>query len=423
MVTLLLAAGELAQGLADRAHAERGGDGPDAAADAAMDVALSLGRIVWRSHRSGWRELEPIAGAQAALDRLAALPLPEAVTARSAEGFEHYALYPEAYADAAAALAADVDSEPLIIGIRTIGCVLAAMVAAGCGARNHPMTVRPVGHPFQRTLALRADASEMLRRQRDRTVAVVDEGPGLSGSSFAAVLGALRDAGVPPANVRVFPSHLSQAPLASDSTRGLWDAVTKHCRPFEAIFSAGGPRGLARWTEELTGRQTAPPEDIAGGRWRALRFADTATPPAHVSQERRKYLLRTNEGAFLAKFAGLGPAGERRLARARRLGEEGVCPRPLGLRNGFLVERWHEDARPLAGAGARVARSRVVADVGRYVALRARLRAAPDRGAGPGDLLRMATTNAVEELGDRGRALETFADSVDDLARATRPVE
>src|SRR3954469_10997405 len=68
-VALLLAAGELAQALADRSHAERGGDGPDPAADAAMAVALSLARIVWRSHRTGCRELGDglIAGAHAAL--------------------------------------------------------------------------------------------------------------------------------------------------------------------------------------------------------------------------------------------------------------------------------------------------------------------------------------------------------------------
>src|SRR4051812_19955354 len=138
LVALLLAAGELAQALADQSHAERGGDGPDLRADAAMNVVLSIGRLVWSSHRSGWRELSSSAGAHAALARLTALPLPAAVTARSPEGFEHYALYPEAYAEAAAALAVDV--EPLIIGIRTIGCTLAAMVAAGCGARTPPIT-------------------------------------------------------------------------------------------------------------------------------------------------------------------------------------------------------------------------------------------------------------------------------------------
>jgi hypothetical protein len=419
-VALLLAAGELAQALADRSHAERGGDGPDPDADAAMTVVLSLAQIVWRSHRSGWRTLGPIAGAQAALAALAALRLPARAAARSAEGFEHYALYPEAYAEAATALAPA--AAPLIIGIRTIGSTLAAMVAVGCGARDRPITVRPVGHPFERTLALRPQARAALRRHRRRTFAVVDEGPGLSGSSFAAVLRALRDAGVPPANVHVFPSHAGPAPLASASTRALWDAAPRHCRSFEAMFLGADPRGLGRWTEALTGPQATPPEDLAGGRWRALHFHEGAAwPPAHLAQERRKYLLRTQAGTFLAKFAGLGPAGDRRLARARRLGDEGLCPRALGLRNGFLVEAWHGDARPLAGAA--IARGRVVGEVGRYVAYRATMRDAPGPGASPRDLLSMATANATEELGPRGRALEIFADWLDELARVARPVE
>src|SRR5207248_357632 len=54
LVSLLLSAGELAQGLADRAFAERGSDGGDPAADLAMILAVALARQVWRSHRTGY---------------------------------------------------------------------------------------------------------------------------------------------------------------------------------------------------------------------------------------------------------------------------------------------------------------------------------------------------------------------------------
>jgi hypothetical protein len=422
-VGALLAAGELAQALADGSFEETGRDGPDARADAAMRLAVALAGLVWSSHRSAWRDIGATGEAHAALAPLARLDLPRTLAVRSTEGFEHYALYPETYAEAAAA--AGNGFAPVIVAIRTIGTTLGAMVAAGCGADAVPLTVRPVGHPFQRRLALSRATSRALRRDRHRTFAVVDEGPGLSGSSFAAALDALDDAGVPLDNVHVFPSHLGPAPLASAATRRLWSRVTKHCRPFEATFLGDGANGLQRWTEALTGPQIAPPEDIGGGRWRARHFASAEQwPPAHVGQERRKYLLRTRDGTFVARFAGIGRSGERRLARARRLADGGFGAPVLGLRHGFLVERWLERGRPLAAAAASVARSRVVGQVGRYLAFRARDAASThdQGGATAGQLLDMAIANATEELGDRGRALEAFAGWLAALQSAARPV-
>ena len=60
--------------------------------------------------------------------------------------------------------------------------------------------------------------------------------------------------------------------------------------------------------------------DISGGHWRARRdWGEGGWPAANVQQERRKFLFRTPEGDWLAKFAGLGESGERKLRRARKL--------------------------------------------------------------------------------------------------------
>ena len=85
-----------------------------------------------------------------------------------------------------------------VIGIRSIGTGLAAIVAAALGAKR-PFTVRPVGHPFSRELRIGDGLKEQLLADPHASFAIVDEGPGLSGSSFAAVIGWLRDNDVAPA--------------------------------------------------------------------------------------------------------------------------------------------------------------------------------------------------------------------------------
>src|SRR5215204_5605052 len=123
--------------------------------------------------------------------------LPETVSLRVSEGYAYYSLDPRSYAAAARRLH-DETAVPRcsVIGIRSIGTSLSAVVAAvlaerGCETRTH--TVRPRGHPFDRRLAL--DESLISAWRRDAVdgafFAVVDEGPGISGSSFAAVVTAL----------------------------------------------------------------------------------------------------------------------------------------------------------------------------------------------------------------------------------------
>src|SRR5581483_2281202 len=144
-----------------------------------------------------------------ALDRLGSLPLPGSVAVRLPEGYAYYALYPESYLEAAVRFFSEVRPRRAVcIGVRSIGTSLSAVVAAalerlGCKVASY--TVRPRGHPFQRTLSLSAALEAALRRSAGSHFLIVDEGPGLSGSSFAAVAGRLAGLGVPDDRIFLFP--------------------------------------------------------------------------------------------------------------------------------------------------------------------------------------------------------------------------
>jgi hypothetical protein len=298
------------------------------------------------------------------------------------------------------------------------------MVAAACGARLPPLTVRPVGHPFARVLALSERTWGRLRRSQRRAFAIVDEGPGLSGSSFGAVLRAVSSAGASLDRVHLFPSHLGIGSATTPETRAVLERVPRHCLSFDAVFLGDGPAGLTAWTRELTGGLLDPPEDVGGGRWRRRCCSDVLRwPAANVLGERRKYLLHGRSGLMLAKFAGLSIYGESRRRRGELLAEAGFSPPVLGLRHGFLVQPWLADARPLAEAAGAIARAEMLARVGDYLAFRATMTAAPGRGASPEALFRMAIANVAEDLGAGARALEGAGRMLAALTGCARPVE
>ena len=117
--------------------------------------------------------------------------LPEEIVVRPAEGFAWYAVYPEMYSAAARRFVHERRPvECVVIGIRSIGTTLSTVVEhelRAHGIRAVSLTVRPRGHPFDRTLVLSEELERMLRaRSRDHFL-IVDEGPGLSGSSFISV--------------------------------------------------------------------------------------------------------------------------------------------------------------------------------------------------------------------------------------------
>ncbi len=393
LVAALIEAGELAQGIADRAFEARGGyDGCSIEVDRAMDLVLALARQVGRSWSGDERQPDLTSSALARLDEIASR---ETLTIKLPEGFGHYALYPESYYEAASPLAGrTVD----VVGIRSIGTTLAAMVAAALCAPC-PATVRPTGHPFDRKLAW-ADGNRLSLRP-DAELAIVDEGPGLSGSSIVAVADAAAAQGVTPDRIHVFPSHGNgPGSRASVEAQHFWKTTRTHVRSFDDLALASDDRRhLASWVTDLIGEPTGAVKDISGGVWRGLLPGDPADwPPVHPWQERRKFLVETASGTWHLKFAGLGRTGLEKFELAQALGEAGFSPRPLAFRHGFIVERWQENATALDPFGPD--RARFLARLGQYLGFRARgFPAPPDRGASAGQLLEMLRVNVEEEFG------------------------
>ncbi|HEX8192235.1 MAG TPA: hypothetical protein VF552_04990 [Allosphingosinicella sp.] len=385
LVAALIEAGRLQQGVADADFAACGSDRRCPAADALGTLTLGLAQSVITSWESGFAaalDLPPIPD----------VPLPAIVEMREAEGYAFYAVYPEAYADAARALV--LRGPPRVIGIRSIGTSLAAVAAAALGAPP-PATVRPTGHPFARRLSVAPDLAAHILSDPAAHYVVVDEGPGLSGSSFGAVADWLEAQGVPLERIAFLPSHAGEPGAAASAPhRDRWQKVQRVAADF-------GPRLgdlLAGWLGHAIGPLDAPLTEISGGAWRGHVYRDEADwPAADPQSERRKFLATAHGETWLVKYAGLGRTGAHKLDRARTLHAAGLAPEPRALVNGFLVERWHGEAarggRPPPGT------------VARYIGARARLfPAAPGRGATLPELLEMSRRNIGLALGEGAAA-------------------
>ena len=386
LVGALIDTGMLLQGIADAFTTARR-DRRDAASHPVGNALVALGRAVCRSWDSGFEELKPLPRLGTQSD------WPDRVEIRIPEGYAFYAVYPEAYLEAARRLS--LTAVPRVIGIRSIGTSLAAIVAAALGAPP-PITARPFGDPFDRSI----DLDERL--DGDAHYVIVDEGPGQSGSSFGAVADWLLDRGVPLDRIALLPSHAGPPGAeASDRRRQLWRQVQLQVGDFGERW----PELIASWCGAAVGVLDQAPEDIAGGGWRRLHWRSEGEWPAVVpAWERRKFLLRSGGEAFVAKFAGLGRIGEEKLAIAGTLRCEGLVPEPIALAHGFLVERWYEDATPLEPS------EQPLGEIGRYIGMRARLLpAVSGSGASVAELLRMARRNVSLEFGDAAtHALEPW---------------
>jgi hypothetical protein len=381
---LLITAGQLAQGLADAGFEARGVDDSGPMETAAMALVMSLAQAVAAS----WDGSEPYVPA-GVTDPLRGLPLPRHVTLKTPEGYAYYALYPEAYLEAGRRLAPGLAR---VIGLRSIGTSLAAMAAVGADARP-PLTLRPTGHPFAREMRVSPALMQALARP-DVTYIVADEGPGLSGSSFGAAGDLLAQAGVDESRMAFLPSHAGDpGARASSAHLERWRRVRRPCVTFDELALKDGR--LERWFEDLLGPAIAPLEDLSGGAWRKLR-PDLEATPVWAQQERRKFLMRTDSGAWLLKFVGLGRIGEAKFARARRLAEAGFVPPPEGWRHGFLAEPWLHARAPALQAG----REATIEQLGAYLAFRARALPAPrEAGASMAELAAMASYNLEQDMG------------------------
>ena len=378
--SVLIEAGRLEQGVADVDFSISGRDCRTRRRDALGRLTFSLASALLRSWRSGGAEVGQLPSVPHIAD------LPAELALKVPEGFAFYAVYPEAFGEAALELT--LRAPPCVIGIRSIGTTLGAIVAAVLNAPP-PITVRPTGDPFDRRVNLDPALEASLLASPSHFV-IVDEGPGLSGSSFGAVADWLEGRGVRQDHIAFLPSHAgAPGKQALSRHRNRWERSQR-------VPADLGPRLYARvagWIGDLLGTDVVEAKEISGGTWRDLRSTDDHRPAINAVWERRKFLLEAGGVQWLARFAGLGSEGERKLQISRALHGVGMVPEPAGLVNGLLVERWHDDAQPLRRD------EKPLRELADYLGARARLLRVPRPGADLSKLLDMVRRNAGLALG------------------------
>ena len=337
VIDALLRAGELECALADREHGT-------VHATRFSELTNELARaLVSKRKPAIFNDL---------LDRVPAAELPSRLTMCPPEGFCYYALHPLDYADALERSLANTTAAA-VVGIRSIGTTLSAVAQAWFQSRGiaaNRITVRPTGHPFDRTLSFTTYESEWVKRngQRGAHFWIVDEGPGLSGSSFLAVAEALVNSGVEPQKITLVPSSEPN---------------------FANLFA---PDAAARWsrfkTIPVNPTRYIPAEaiaDIGWGGWRKRVFAaESDWPGVWPWTERRKYLSADGERIF--RFAGHGRYGKAVRRRSELLDESGWGPPASSAGDGFSVSPW------IAGERPKSADRDTVLQLARYCAFRAK---------------------------------------------------
>ncbi|HEV8128779.1 MAG TPA: hypothetical protein VGQ14_03900, partial [Candidatus Eisenbacteria bacterium] len=289
------------------------------------------------------------------------------------KGFAFYALFPESYRLAARRWAADhVDAarrDVLVVGIRSIGTTLSAVVAQAIREQRFAVrrrTVRLEGEPFERRL------DEQLPKAAFGIV--VDEGPGLSGSSMLAVADAMSRAGV--GEVSLIHAHdRGPGPKVTESARRRWSSLRRYAAAHAELSFDGRTLAEELWmgvAPAIEGTLQRS-DDVSAGAWRRFVYEIGAVwPDVSRPLERPKILCSSTDGnRVLFKFAGFAASprddGSLATAVARRavpLAAMGFAPRLLGEAHGFVAWEWIE-GRPL---GIQDATPSLAARMGEYVA-------------------------------------------------------
>jgi hypothetical protein len=193
-------------------------------------------------------------------------------------------------------------------------------------------TVRPQGPPYERTTTLGADRAALVRRRAEAggRFVVVDEGPGLSGSSLISVAEALVGAGAPADRIWLLGTRVvDPATLVTPDGAARW-------RRFRSLAVPPGDR----WPAACDG------QSLSGGAWRAHFWTEPARwPAAWTTLERLKRL--SADGRWLWKFEGLGRYGAEVYARAEALGRAGWTPPPAAPPDGLGFVPYPFAGRPL----------------------------------------------------------------------------
>jgi hypothetical protein len=334
----LIASGRLEAAVADTVFPEC--DGVHPLVQALRAATETAGHLLWHT----WHHNAHGAGVwwlrfARQMDSIDARTLPPEVEFVTPEGYAHYAVYPEMYLESARQCVAELGRiEAVCLGLRSIGTSLSAAVTAGLnelGCRTRSGTLRPRGHPHSRRAIVSGELASLLRPTAATYYLIVDEGPGISGSSLAGVAALLRSWGVADDRILLFPSWKTDGShLRSPQARAAWRRHRQFTASFEDVWLRSG-----RFQKVFPGEL----QDISAGEWRRLLYDFPAKyPPVHPQHERRKYLLQPEARgptAFLS-FAGLGAYGRAKILRAQRLATAGFTPEPEALAHGFLRRRF-----------------------------------------------------------------------------------
>jgi hypothetical protein len=325
LVSAVIAFGVYESALADALCPDR--DEPHVTLRPLRALAESLGRAVAASTARDQRDIEH--AVNHALAACAEQPDPECQELRLKvpEGYAYYSLYPESYADAIVEWAARDRPERIVaMGLRSIGTSLSAVVTGAlrrCGVDTQSWTLRPRGHPFDRRIEMAPELASLVQRANP-VVLIVDEGPGLSGSSMTATAATLSALGIADEQILFVPSwNPDPAAFVSAKAAGRWRRHRAILPRFERIRST------------LAAESVVPAEaqEISAGGWRSVFEVPAPWPAVHPQHERRKFWF----GSELSRFAGLGAYGHAIAHRANALADAGWSSRPLALRRGFLT--------------------------------------------------------------------------------------
>jgi hypothetical protein len=315
LLAALIAAGELECALLD-SRAD------DSLLDASCSIASLITEGLARAFLTGRKDSFP-----SVLQLIERIEAGARYQAAVQEGFAYYALHPRKLATLLEQMLVDGalpgagERSVRVLGIRSIGVTLSAVACATLGLHGidcRRISVRPEGHPYDRRLRSSQRLCHWVRSAADAEFLVVDEGPGISGSSFLAVAEALESCGVAAGRIHLIGSREVDAAelLACDAARR-WSRFNIHTIPAEPLIPREAGEnfsGRARWS--FFG---CPPESEPGS-WTTL------GPAAYLAQDRQSTFT----------FAGFGHYGEAIGERCRALGEAGFAPRYLGSRRGFV---------------------------------------------------------------------------------------
>jgi hypothetical protein len=194
------------------------------------------------------------------------------------------------------------------------------------------------------------DGGMELVERKSSLFLIVDEGPGLSGSSFGITAEVLSGLGIPDDQIIFISSwEPDGSGLISELGKTRWKKHKKFSASFEDTWLKNG-----RLVKSFPHKEIL---DISNGRWRSLFYINEEEfPLTYPVEERKKFLcskfplqlengvllntwkiLPNNNNIFMIKFAGLGRYGKALFERSKILSDASLIPPVVDLQNGFLI--------------------------------------------------------------------------------------